>query len=113
MLFHARGVEVVRGAAQRHNQRVIRQLALRYQQLALLITQFCQGNGFAFAVDIHHRTQLELETVVARMCQIAQRVNALIQRTGSHFVQERFPQVAVVTIDECYFGLFTATKLLS
>ncbi len=54
VLFHARGVEVVRGAAQRHNQRVIRQLALWYQQLALLITQLCQGNGFAFAVDIHH-----------------------------------------------------------
>jgi hypothetical protein len=42
------------------------------------------------------------------MRQIAQRIHTFIQRTGRHFVQQRFPQVAVVTIHQRDFGFFTA-----
>ena len=55
VLFHARRVEVVGGTAERHDQRVIRQFALRNQQLTFFITQFCQSDGFAFTVDVNHR----------------------------------------------------------
>ena len=51
--------------------------------------------------------------VVARVRQIAERVHALIQRAGRHFVQQRFPQVAVVTIHERDFGFFTAPQFLT
>jgi hypothetical protein len=34
------------------------------------------------------------------MGQIAQRINTFIQRTGRHFMQQRLPQVAVVTIHQ-------------
>ena len=60
-------------------------LRLSHQQLAFFIAQLAEGDGFPFAVDINHRAQLELETVVAGMGQIAQRINAFIQRTGGHF----------------------------
>ena len=113
VLFHARRVEVVGGTAQRHDQGVVRQLALRNQQLPFFITQFCQSDGFAFTVDVHHRAQLELEMMVARVCQIAERVHALVQRAGRYFVQQRFPQVAVVTIHQRDFGFFTAPQLLT
>ncbi len=79
VLFYTWCVEVIGGTAQRHDQRVIRQFALRDQQFPFFIAQLCQGNGFALTIDIHHGAQLELEMVIARMCQIAQRVHALIQ----------------------------------
>jgi hypothetical protein len=34
------------------------------------------------------------------MGQIAQRIDTFIQRTGRHFVQQRLPQMAVVTIHQ-------------
>ncbi len=108
VLFHARRIEVVGRTAQRHNQRVIRQFALRHQQLAFLVTQFSEGQRFVLAIDIDNRTQLELEVMVARMRQIAQRVNAFIEGAGRHFVQQRFPQVAVITIHQGNFRFFTA-----
>ena len=51
--------------------------------------------------------------MVARVCQIAERVHALVQRAGRYFVQQRFPQVAVVTIHQRDFGFFTAPQLLA
>ncbi len=87
VLFYAWGVEIIGGTAQGHHQRVIGQLALRNQQLAFIITQLSQRDGFVFTIDIHHRTQLELEVMVTRMRQIAERIHALIQRPGRHFVQ--------------------------
>jgi hypothetical protein len=41
------GVKVVRGTAQRHHQRVVRQFTLGNQQLAFLVTQLGQRDGFA------------------------------------------------------------------
>ena len=108
VLFYARGIKVIRGTAQRHDQRVVRQFTLSHQQLAFFIAQLAEGDGFPFAVDINHRAQLELETVVAGMGQIAQRINAFIQRTGGHFVQQRLPQMAVVTVHQSDFRFLMA-----
>ena len=108
VLFHARGVEVIRGTAQRHHQRVVRQFTLSHQQLAFFIAQLAEGDGFPFAVDINHRAQLELETVVAGMGQIAQRIDTFIQRTGRHFMQQRLPQMAVVTVHQGDFRFLMA-----
>ncbi len=87
VFFDARRIEIVGGTTQRHHQRVIRDFALRNQQLALLIAQLGKSNGFRFAIDIHHRTQLKLETVVTGMRQIAQRIHAFVQGTRRDFMQ--------------------------
>ncbi len=50
--------------------------------------------------------------MIARMGQIAQRIDAFIKRASRHFVQQRFPQVAVVTIDQRNFGFFLASQLM-
>ncbi|MNH46527.1 hypothetical protein D3C79_1093420 [compost metagenome] len=47
------------------------------------------------------------------MRQIAQRIHALIQRAGGHFVQQRFPQMAMVAINERNFGFFTASEFFT
>ena len=51
--------------------------------------------------------------MVTGMRQIAQRVHAFIQRTGRHFMQQRFPQVAVVSVNQRNFRFFLATQLVS
>ncbi len=51
-----------------HHQRVIRDFALRHQQFALS-SQLGNGDDARFAIDIHHRPQLELETMITRMSQ--------------------------------------------
>ena len=79
VLFHARRVEVVRRTSQRHDQRVVRQLTLGHQQLALLVMQLGEGDRFGFTVNIHHRSQLELEVVVTGVSKIAQRVYTFIK----------------------------------
>ena len=79
VLFHAWRVEVVRGTSQRHHQRVVRQLTLGHQQLALLVMQLGKGDRFGFAVNIHHRPQLELEVVVTGVSKVAQRVYTFIK----------------------------------
>jgi hypothetical protein len=38
--------------------------------------------------------------VVAGVGQIAQRIDTFIQRTGRHFMQQRLPQMAVVTVHQ-------------
>ena len=108
ILFNARGVEVIRGTAQRHHQRVVRQFTLSHQQLAFFIAQLAEGDGLPFTIDIDHRPQLELEAVVAGMGQIAQRIDTFIQRTGGHFVQQRLPQMAVVTVHQGDFRFLMA-----
>ncbi len=50
--------------------------------------------------------------MIARMGQIAQRIDAFIKRASRHFVQQRFPQVAVVTIDQRNFGFFLTSQLM-
>ena len=79
VLFHARRVEVVRRTSQRHDQRVVRQLTLGHQQLALLVMQLGEGDRFGFTVNIHHRSQLELEVVVTGVSKVAQRVYTFIK----------------------------------
>ncbi|OMP13623.1 hypothetical protein COLO4_01279 [Corchorus olitorius] len=113
VIFHAWRAEIVRGAAQRHHQTVIRQFALRYQQPTLRVADLSQFNGFSVAINLRQRTQLELETVVARMRQIAERINTFIHRTGRHFMQQRFPQMAVVTIDQDDLRLFFAAEFMA
>ena len=51
--------------------------------------------------------------MITRVCQIAQRINAFIERASRYFMQQRFPQVAVVTIDQRDFGFFLAPQLMS
>ncbi len=113
VLFHARRVEIIRGAAQRHHQRVIRDFALRHQQFALFITQLGNGDGLRFAIDIHHRPQLELETMITRMSQIAQRIHAFVQRASRHFVQQWFPQMAVISVYQRDFRFFLAPQFMA
>ncbi|CQR22118.1 Uncharacterised protein [Yersinia enterocolitica] len=51
--------------------------------------------------------------MVARMSQVAQCINAIIQRTGSHFMEQRFPQMAVVTIHQNNLSFFAAPQLMT
>ena len=51
--------------------------------------------------------------MITCMGQIAQRINAFIERSSRHFVQQRFPQMAVVTIYQRNFGFFLAPQLMS
>ena len=51
--------------------------------------------------------------VITRMRQVAQRINAFIQRPCCHFVQQRFPQVAVVAIHQRHLRFFTAAQFFT
>jgi hypothetical protein len=46
--------------------------------------------------------------VVAGVGQIAQRIDTFIQRTGRHFMQQRLPQMAVVTVHQRDFRFLRA-----
>ncbi len=113
VIFHARRAEIVRGAAERHHQGVVGHLALRHQHFAVVVAHLRQLDGFALAIDVGQRTELELKAMVARMRQIAQRVDAFVHRSGRHFVQQRLPQVAVVAIHQNNLGLFPAAQLVT
>ena len=112
VLFDTWRIEIVRGATQRHYQGVIGDFTFRNQQFTFLIAQFCNSDCFRFTININDGTQLELETMITRMGQIAQRIDAFIKRASRHFVQQRFPQVAVVTIDQRNFGFFLTSQLM-
>ncbi len=50
--------------------------------------------------------------MVAGVGQIAQRIDAFIERTGRHFMQQRLPQMAMITIHQrdfrfCYAPAFS------
>ncbi|MNR58393.1 hypothetical protein D3C85_1793810 [compost metagenome] len=47
------------------------------------------------------------------MRQIAQGIDTFIQRTGGDFMQQRFPQMAVVAIDQRNFGFLATSQLLA
>src|SRR5699024_11620814 len=71
VLFDTWRIEIVRGATQRHYQGVICDFTFRNQQFTFLIAQFCNSDCFRFTININDGTQLELETMIARMGQIA------------------------------------------
>ncbi len=112
VIFHARRTKIVGRTAQRHHQTVPRQLTLWHQNLTLSVADFCQFNGFAVAVDLRQRSQLKLKAVVTGMGQIAQRIDALIHRTGRHLMQQRFPEMTVVTVNQNNLRFFAAAQLM-
>ena len=51
--------------------------------------------------------------VVARVRQVAERIHAVIEGTGRHFVQQRFPQMAVVAIHQRDLRFVLAAKFMA
>ncbi|CAH0277525.1 hypothetical protein SRABI106_03200 [Rahnella aquatilis] len=52
VVFDARCTEIVRRAAQRHHQGVVRNIPYRHQHFAVLVTDFSQFDGLIFTGDI-------------------------------------------------------------
>ncbi len=76
------------------------------------IAQLAEGDGFPSRLISTTEPSWNWKPWFAGMGQIAQRINAFIQRTGGHFVQQQLPQMAVVTVHEVIFAFLWRPNFL-
>ncbi|MNF57799.1 hypothetical protein D3C84_393400 [compost metagenome] len=104
------GAEVVGGAADRDHQAVVIQLPLRHQHLALLVERRAEGDAPCGAVEPAHASELELEVIPLGLGHVVQLVFRGVQRAGGHLMQQRFPDVRQVGVDQGDFGFAAFTQ---
>ena len=100
MLRRALSAEIVGGAADADHQRVISHFSRRYQLDAVFVVGCRQLDLLLRAIESAHAPELELEVVPFRLGDIIEFVFGRVQRTGGHFVQQRFPDVGQVRVDQ-------------
>ncbi|RMN11559.1 putative proteinH dehydrogenase [Pseudomonas syringae pv. coriandricola] len=94
------GAEIIGGAAHRDHQRVIPQAARRDQFFAILVQRGRQMDLPTGTVQPGHAPELKLEVVPLGLRHVVQLVLIRVERTGSHFVQQRFPDVSQVGVHQ-------------
>ncbi|MNL09657.1 hypothetical protein D3C87_1304250 [compost metagenome] len=113
VLRRALSAEIVGGAADGDHQRVVRHFAGWHQ----LHTSFVIGGGqldfFLRAIEPAHAPQLELEVVPFCLGNIVEFVFGRVQGTGRHFVQQRFPDVGQVRVDQHHAGCAALAQSLT
>ncbi|MNS57363.1 hypothetical protein D3C72_902470 [compost metagenome] len=100
----ALGAEIVGGAANGDHQRVVGHFAGRHQFQTGLVVGGGQLDFFIRAIEPAHAPQLELEVVPFGLGDIVEFVFGRVQGTGRHFVQQRFPDVGQVRVDQHHAG---------
>ncbi|MNC12755.1 hypothetical protein D3C75_604810 [compost metagenome] len=100
VLGRTQGAEVVGPAADRQHQGVIGDLTRRYQLDAGGVVLGFQLDGLARAIEAAHASGLELEVVPLRLGDIVQLVLRGVQRAGGHLVQQWFPDVGEVGVNQ-------------
>ena len=106
----ALGAEVVGGAADGDHQGVVGDVALGNQLNAILVHQCGQADPLAGAIQALHAAELEFEVVPFRLGDVVQLVLGGVERAGSDFVQQGFPDVGEVGVDQGDLGLAAFTQ---
>lgn len=113
MLGRALGAEIVGRAADGNHQRVVSHLPRRNQLQAGFVISGGQLDFLLRAIEPAHAPQLELEVVPFCLGNIIEFVFGRIQGTGRHFVQQRFPDVGQIRVDQHYTGDAAFTQSLT
>ena len=95
----ARRAEIVGGAADGQYQGVIADLPFRDQDGAVVLDGG-QLHLAALAIQAGHASELEFEVIPLGLGDIAQFVFGGVERAGGHLVQQRFPQVGGIGVDQ-------------
>lgn len=111
VILDALGVEVVGDGTDGHHQVVVGQLALVDHDVAVIVDDLPQHDAFLVALDVGQGTQLEVEAVVLGVGLVAQGVDARVHGAGGHFVQQGFPQVGTIAINQGDLGLVLLAQL--
>ena len=106
----ALGAEVVGGAADGDHQGVVIERASRYELVALLVERCGEIYALVFAVQTIHAAHLEFEVVPLRLGDVVQLVLGGVERAGGDFVQQGFPDVGEVGVDQGDLGLAAFTQ---
>lgn len=106
----ALGAEVVGGAADGDHQGVVGDVALGNQFNAILVHQCGQADPLAGAIQALHAAELEFEVVPLRLGDVVQLVLGGVERAGGDFVQQGFPDVGEVGVDQGDLGLAAFTQ---
>ena len=110
VLGHARCAEIIGAAADGDDQGVVVQAARRYQLAAVLVEGRGQADALGGAVQALQAADLELEVVPLGLGDIVELVLGRVQRAGGHFVQQRFPQVGEIGVNQGDVGLATLAQ---
>ena len=102
--------KIVGDTADGQYQVIVVFFALRQNLIALVILEGFQLNHLALAIDTAKRTQLEGETVLMGMGAVADRIHIGIQGARRHFVQQGFPDMRVVAVQQQDFRLAFAPQ---
>ncbi|MNN26956.1 hypothetical protein D3C81_1404770 [compost metagenome] len=110
VLGGAEGAEVVGRAADGDHQAVIGQGARGHQLAALLVERGGDLDALAGAIQSAQAAELELEVVPFRLGDIVQLILRGVERAGGHFVQQGFPDVGEIGVDQGDLGLAAFTQ---
>src|SRR5690606_21434030 len=110
MFLRPGGTKIVGNAADGDHQSVVTDAPFRNQYVALFVFNGGQYHFFLLAIEVAHSSQLKMKTVAAAVGQIVQFVNAGIQRTGGDFMQQGFPQVSGVGVNQFDLRFTAATQ---
>src|SRR5690606_18576936 len=111
MLAHARRAEIIALAADGKHQVVIVQGTLRQDFLAVLATQWCQGNGLLLRVDRGHGAEHEAIVIQSCMGAVIHGVEIGIDGAGGDFMEARLPYMEGIVVDQRDIGTTVPAKL--
>ncbi|MNI31881.1 hypothetical protein D3C73_857760 [compost metagenome] len=104
VLRRALGAEIVGGTADGNHQRVVRYFPRWHKFQPGFVIGRGQLDFLVRAIEPAHAPQLELEVVPFGLGDIVEFVFGRVQGTGRHFVQQRFPDVGQVRVDQHHTG---------
>src|SRR5574344_393057 len=110
MLAGTCGAEVVGQTAHSQHQTVVMNAAAGYQFAALVVEGGGQLDGFGITVKAGKAAQLEIKVVPLGLCQIVELVVGGVERAGSNFVQQGFPDMGQIGVNQGDAGLFAFAK---
>ena len=113
MRRNSRHVEVVADAADAEDQRVIAQRAAREHQRAVVIVDGVKHKLMPRAVQAGDGPLPEPEVMPVRERKIIDAVDVGIQAPGRDFMQQRFPQMRGIAVDQRDLGASAPSQLVA
>ena len=110
VLARAGRAEIVAVAADRDDERVVRDLAARNQLPPVLVPGRRDQDDPPRAIEAVHLAQLEAEMVPARLREVVERMLVEVHGAGGELVQQRLPQVRARAVDERHERLPAAAE---
>ncbi len=93
--------EEMRRAADRDDERVVFEFALREKRLAVVVGDGRERDASGRAIQIDQFTLLKLETMPARLGGVGQLLGKRIKAARRDLMQKRFPDMGRITVDQC------------